>query len=232
MQAPISSRFVLVLLLLCFASSRKVVAEPPASYTSTTSNIPGVYGTNTANGDGVFGNATTGRGVVGASEGGIGVQGNAREGRGVVGVSDTQAGVEGQSQGYVGVWGETRAPSGAGGEFHNNGGGDLIRAGPGGVFRVSNNGDVFVRGQLIGAIGPEGPPGLPGPPGPPGPPGISVRTVAVCGSGDGQGKCNCAGREIARQIASLATPGCSVTSDTGACGIPIGAIGVCCVCAP
>ena len=226
MQAPISSRFVLVLLLICFAFSKKVTAEPPASYTSTTSNIPGVYGTNTANGDGVFGNATTGRGVVGASEGGIGVQGNAREGRGVVGVSDTKAGVEGQSQGYVGVWGETRAPSGAGGEFHNNGGGDLIRAGPGGVFRVSNNGDVFVRGQLIGATGPEGAPG------PPGPPGSPIHTVAVCGGGSGQGKCNCAGREIARQIAGLATPGCSVTSDTGACGIPIGAIGVCCVCVP
>ena len=34
---------------------------------------------------------------------------------------------------------------------------------------MSNNGDVFVRGQLIGVIGSEGPPGLPGPPGPPGP---------------------------------------------------------------
>jgi hypothetical protein len=121
------------------------------------------------------------------------------------------------------------APSGAGGEFHNNGGGDLIRAGSGGVFRVSNNGDVFIRGQLIGAPGPLGPPGPPGSPGPPGPP---VHTVAVCGGGSGQGKCNCAGREIARQIAGPATPGCSVTSDTGACGIPVGAIGVCCVCAP
>jgi hypothetical protein len=225
-QVPISSRIVLVFLLICFAFARQVTADPPASYTSTSPTIPGVYGTNTANGDGVFGKATAGRGVVGASEGGIGVQGTAREGRGVVGVSDTKAGVEGQSQGHVGVLGETRAPSGAGGEFHNNGGGDLIRAGSGGVFRVSNNGDVFVRGQLIGATGPEGSPG------PPGPPGTPVHTVAVCGGGSGQGKCNCAGREIARQIASPATPGCSVTSDTGACGIPIGAIGVCCVCAP
>jgi hypothetical protein len=198
-QAPISSRFVLVLLLVCFAFTRKVMADPPASYTSTSPTVPGVYGTNMANGDGVFGNATTGRGVVGASEGGIGVQGNAREGRGVVGVSDTKAGVEGQSQGHVGVWGETRAPSGAGGEFHNHGGGDLIRAGPGAVFRVSNNGDVFVRGQLFGATGSEGPPG---PPGPPGSPGSPVHTVAVCGGGSGEGKCNCAGREIARQIAS------------------------------
>ena len=157
MQAPISSRFVLILLLVCFACSRQVTSDPPASYTSTSPTVPGVYGTNTANGDAVFGNATMGRGVVGASEGGIGVHGHSREGRGVVGISDTKAGVEGQSRGYVGVWGETRSPSGAGGEFHNYGGGDLIRAGSDGVFRVSNNGDVFVRGQLMGATGPEGP---------------------------------------------------------------------------
>ena len=153
MQAPINSRFVLVLLLVCFAFSRQVTADPPASYTSTSPTVPGVYGTNMANGDGVFGNATTGRGVVGASEGGIGVQGNAREGRGVVGVSDTKAGVEGQSQGHVGVWGETRAPSGAGGEFHNNGGGDLIE----GEDRINHRlelagGRPFEGGLQVGAI--------------------------------------------------------------------------------
>ena len=124
MQAPISSHVVLILLLLYFTISSKVAADPSASYTSASPAVPGVYGTNTANGDGVFGSATTGRGVVGASESGIGVQGNAKEGRGVVGISATKAGVEGQSQGHVGVWGETRAPSGAGGEFYNNGGGD------------------------------------------------------------------------------------------------------------
>ena len=89
MQAPISSRIVLVFLLICCVFAKQLMADPPASYTSTSPTIPGIYGTNTANGDGVFGKATTGRGVVGASEGGIGVQGNAREGRGVVGVSDT-----------------------------------------------------------------------------------------------------------------------------------------------
>ncbi len=228
-QAPISSRFAFVLWLVCFTFASKIAADPSASYTSTSPAVPGVYGTNTADGDGVFGSATTGRGVVGASESGIGVQGNAKEGRGVVGVSNTKTGVEGQSQGHVGVWGETRSPSGAGGEFHNNGGGDLIRAGLDGVFRVSNNGDVFVRGQRLGTAGPEGPSG---PPGPPGPPGAAVHTIAVCGGGSGQGKCNCTGREIARQVASPTTPGCSVTSDTGACGVPVGAIGVCCVCAP
>jgi len=205
----------------------KVAADSAASYTSTRQAVPGVFGHHTANGDGVFGKAlTTGRGVLGVSESGAGVEGHAKEGRGVVGTSDTKAGVEGYSTDAVGVWGFTRAQSGAGGEFHNNGGGDLIRAGPGGVFRVSNNGDVFIRGQLIGATGAEGPQG------PPGPPGSPVHTIAVCGGGNGQGKCNCAGREIARQIAGPATPGCSVTSDTGACGIPVGAIGVCCVCAP
>src|SRR5262245_36308130 len=80
-QAPISSRFVLILLVVCFACSRQVMADPPASYTSTSPIVPGVYGTNTANGDAVFGNATMGRGVVGASEGGIGVHGHSRDGR-------------------------------------------------------------------------------------------------------------------------------------------------------
>jgi hypothetical protein len=234
-KAHIISRCALVSGIVFLVLPLKVSAEPTASYTSTSQAVPGVYGNNTANGAGVFGNAPTGRGVVGASESGIGVQGNAKEGRGVVGVSDTQAGVEGQSHGHVGVWGATAAPSGAGGEFHNSGGGDLIRAGAGGAFRVSNNGDVFIRGQLVGVTGPEGSPGLQGPPGPPGPqgpPGAPVHTVAVCGGGGGQGRCNCTGREIARQIASTTTPGCSVTSDTGVCGIPVGAIGVCCVCAP
>ena len=69
MQASISSRIVLVFLLICFVFAKQLMADPPASYTSTSPTIPGVYGTNTANGDGVFGKATTGRGVVGASEG-------------------------------------------------------------------------------------------------------------------------------------------------------------------
>jgi collagen triple helix repeat protein len=226
----------------------KVAADSAASYTSTRQAVPGVFGHNTANGDGVFGKAlTTGRGVLGVSESGAGVEGHAKEGRGVVGTSDTKAGVEGYSTDAVGVWGFTRAQSGAGGEFHNNGGGDLLRAGAGGLFRVSNTGDVLVRGQLLGAAGapgppgppgsqgspgPQGPPGSQGPQGPPGPPGPPVRTVAVCGGGTGSTRCSCTGREIARQVSGLTTPGCSVTSDTGTCSIPTGAIGICCVCAP
>src|SRR5215510_5177683 len=92
-QAPISSRVVLILLVVCFACSRQVTADPPASYTSTSPTVPGVYGTNTANGDGVFGNATMGRGVVGASEGGIAAHDHSRERRGVVAVIHTHAGV-------------------------------------------------------------------------------------------------------------------------------------------
>ncbi len=229
------SRLVLITLLLGCAWSRQVAAQSPTSSTSTRQTPPGVVGTSAANGDGVFGQATTGRGVVGISASGSGVQGNSQEGRGVVGISDTRTGVEGRSHSHVGVWGTTEAQTGAGGEFHNTGGGDLIRAGVGGLFRVTNTGDVLVRGQPISATGPEGPsgsPGLPGPPGPQGPPGAPVHTVAVCGGGSGQGKCNCTGREIARQVASPATPGCSVTADTGACAIPVGATGVCCVCAP
>jgi hypothetical protein len=223
------SRLILVTLLLGCTLSGQVAAQSPTSSTTAGQTPPGVFGTNTANGDGVFGKATTGRGVVGISASGSGVQGNSQEGRGVVGISDTRPGVEGRSQSHVGVWGITEALSGAGGEFHNTGGGDLIRAGAGGLFRVLNTGDVFVRGQPVSATGPEG---SPGPPGPQGPPGAPVHTVAVCGGGSGQGKCNCTGREIARQVASPATPGCSVTADTGACAIPVGAIGVCCVCAP
>ena len=226
------SRLILFALLLGCTLSRQVAAQSPTSSPATRQTPPGVFGTNTANGDGVFGSATTGRGVVGVSASGSGVQGNSQEGRGVVGISDAKAGVEGQSHSHVGVWGITEALSGAGGEFHNSGGGDLIRAGVGGLFRVSNTGDVFVRGQPVSVAGPEGPPGSPGLPGPQGPPGAPVHTVAVCGGGGGQGRCNCTGREIARQVASPPTPGCSVTADTGACAIPVGAIGVCCVCAP
>ena len=232
------SRLILVTLLLGCTLSGQVAAQSPTSSTTAGQTPPGVFGTNTANGDGVFGKATTGRGVVGISASGSGVQGNSQDGRGVVGISDTRPGVEGRSQSHVGVWGTTEAQTGAGGEFYNTGGGDLIRAGAGGLFRVTNTGDVFVRGQPVSATGPEGPPGspgLPGPPGsqgPPGPPGAPVQTVAVCGGGGGQGRCNCTGREIARQVASPTTPGCSVTADTGACAIPVGASGVCCVCAP
>jgi hypothetical protein len=222
-KAHVIARLALVPLWGFFVVSPELAADPPAAYISPSQAVPGVFGTNTANGDGVFGQATTGRGIIGVSESGIGVQGTTKAGPGVVGVSETQAGVEGYSQSDVGLRGTTRAPSGAGGEFQNDGGGDLIRAGAGGVFRVSNTGDIFVRGQLVGATGPEGPPG---------PPGAPVRTVAVCGGGDGQGRCNCTGREIARQRATTATPGCSVTSDTGACALPIGASGVCCICAP
>ena len=222
MKAHTIARVAIVSLILVFLVLYiKVAADSAASYTSTRQAVPGVFGHNTANGDGVFGKAlATGRGVLGVSESGAGVEGHAKEGRGVVGTSDTKAGVEGYSTDAVGVWGFTRAQSGAGGEFHNNGGGDLLRAGAGGLFRVSNTGDVLVRGQLLGAAG------APGPPGPP------VRTVAVCGGGTGSTRCSCTGREIARQVSGLTTPGCSVTSDTGTCSIPTGAIGICCVCAP
>src|SRR5262249_324866 len=151
MHAPTIARCAGALLLLLFCVfSLKVAADSAASYTSTRQAFPGVFGHNTANGDGVFGKArTTGRGVLGVSERGAGVEGHSKAGRGVGGTSDTQAGVEGYSRDAVGVWGLTRAQAGAGGEFHNNGGGDLLRAGAGGLFRVANNGGVLVRGQLL-----------------------------------------------------------------------------------
>jgi hypothetical protein len=68
--------------------------------------------------------------------GGFGVLGQSAQGPGMVGISENAVA--------------------AGGEFQNTGGGDLLRAGQAGAFRVLNNGDILVRGQKIGATGPQG----------------------------------------------------------------------------
>jgi hypothetical protein len=82
------------------------------------------------------------------------------------------------------------------------------------VFRVDNDGDVFVRGVAVGQQGPpgeRGPQGLPGPPGPPGP---AVRTIAACGPTPiGIPNCGCS-NVITQRIASPGTS-CAVTSDNG-----------------
>lgn len=180
---------LVVFLPLCM--SQVATADPPVVHESATKSVAGVVGVNTAGGDGVFGigKGTSGRGVVGTSEShngvvgisanfdavagnsitAVGVFGASTSGRGVVGVSTNASGVEGNSTSGTGVWGATSSKSAAGGEFHNNGGGDLIRAGKDTVFRVAPNGDVFVRGQLIGTTGAQGPQGPKGDPGPPGP---------------------------------------------------------------
>lgn len=150
----------------------------------------------TIGGAGVYGVSETGAGVRGESKAkwnsavhgihrgqGEGVYGEAVNGTGTVGKSTTWHGVYGETQstiGGVGVYGTTDSAQSAGGEFHNKGGGDLIRAGKDTVFRVSNNGDVFVRGQRIGATGPQGIPGPQGPQGLRGPPGPVSRAGCMC----------------------------------------------------
>lgn len=123
--------------------------------------------------------------------------------------------------------------------------GNYIQAGE--VFRVANNGDVFVREQLLAGVpGPPGPPGpqgpkgdrglqgdrgpqgQAGPQGPAGPQGLQgpagppVSTFAICGS-----SCGCNG---GRLITDVAAP-CTVTSNTGQCNA-IGFPNRCCVCSP
>lgn len=224
---------------------------------------PAVYG-EAADGDGVEGKSKgLGVGVRGIFTGekgagfrnlGPGVLGVSKKGEGVVGIGTTN-GVHGQSdaKAHSGVWGEntgggfgvagsTKSDSSAtAGIFTNFGSGDHIQAGdptdP--VFQVSNNGDVLVRGELIGKEGPPGKdgtvgkngvPGVPGPPGiqgPPGPPGPAVRTIAVCSAkpSTGLANCSCIGRVI-----STMGEECTVTSDTGTCSAGSG--GCCVVCAP
>lgn len=175
-------------LIMSLSLASRVMADPPVVHQSTIQNEAGVVGENTAGGDGVFGvGGTTGRGVVGTSDnhtgvegnsignGGIGVFGSGKSGRGVVGISEKNTAVEGNSNQGTGVWGSTNNASTAGAEFHNNGGGDLIRAGKNTEFRVQNNGDVLVRDKLLGqkgdkgdtgGKGADGERGIPGPPGP------------------------------------------------------------------
>lgn len=112
--------------------------------------------------------------------------------------------------------------------------GNYIQAGD--VFRVANNGDVFVRGQLlaggVGPIGPQGPPGPQGPVGPKGdrgpqgerglqgPSGPPVNSVAVCSQDCASG--------CSRTLVVVSAP-CRVTSDTGSCESS-GPFNKCCVC--
>lgn len=139
-------------------------------------------------------------------------------------LSHKGAGVSGGSDQWIGVFGTTKSPQAAGGEFQNTGGGDLLRAGLNGAFRVLNNGDVLVRGQKIGAAGAQG---AQGPKGEPGLPGPAVRSVAVCADATGVGNptCPCTNRTVTRQAGA-----CTVTSETGSCSAQQN--GCCAVCAP
>jgi len=159
------------------------------------------------------------------------------------------AGVDGQSESGEGVYGATSSAKAAGGWFENLSGGDHLQAGgmlknSGVVFRVTNNGDVLVRGRLIGAkgdqgdqgpqgvAGPQGPAGSQGivgragdrgPAGPQGPQGpVGGKSVAICGV---MAACGCSAGSL---VAGSHAP-CSVSADTGAC-TGEGPQTWCCVC--
>ncbi len=225
--------------LITYLLLSNAVAQPLTG-NSTEQGTPGVFGDNATGGDGIFGSGgAVGRGAVGTSGSGTGVEGNSKTGiavygsssttgRGVVGVTKSNTAVEGDSESGVGVWGTTKGATTAGGEFHNSGGGDLIRAGEGEAFRVLNNGDVLVRGQKIGQNGSPGPQGQRGPAGPQGAIGPAVHSVAMCAEANSLGlspTCTCNNRTLAKQSGA-----CTVTSDTGTCSAATA--GCCAVCSP
>jgi len=161
----------------------------------------------------------------------------------------TAFGVEGESDQGTGVHGATSSAVGTGGWFENLGGGDHLQAGGllkniGPKFRVANNGDVIVRGRVIGAkgdkgeTGPQGAQGVPGPiggqgpmgrtgdrgpTGPQGPQGpVGGKSIAACGV---MALCGCGAGTL---VVSSQAP-CSVSADTGGC-TGEGAQVLCCVC--
>ena len=116
-----------------------------------------------ASGNAIRGDAGTGNGVFGWSFG--------DRSAGVYGLAGSVSGVS------AGIRGNSKSPLGVGGEFINEGGGDLIRGrgeNQSTVFRVDRSGTVLARmfqdldGNVLGATGPAGPAGATGPAGPTG----------------------------------------------------------------
>lgn len=169
----------------------------------------------------------------------------------LVGFGVSAFGVDGQSENGTGVYGATSSAKAAGGWFENLAAGDHLQAGGmlkdiGPRFRVTNNGDVLLRGRLIGAkgdqgdqgpqgvAGPAGPTGAQGPVGrtgdrgpvgPQGPQGLvgGSKSVAICGV---MAACGCITGSL---VASSHAP-CSVSADTGGCTLGEGPQSWCCVC--
>lgn len=164
----------------------------------------------------------------------------------------TTFGVEGEGEDGIGVHGATNSTKAAGGWFENLNGGDHLQAGgfrknTGALFRVTNNGDVVVRGRVIGAKGDKGdqgeqglqgvpgPQGLSGgqgsigrtgdrgPAGPQGPQGpVGGKSIAACGV---MAACGCGAGTL---VVSSHAP-CAVSADTGGCS-GNGDQTLCCVC--
>ena len=169
---------------------------------------------------------------------GAGVRGTSKKGTGVIGIGGTN-GVQGSSSsksnsgvwgnntgGGYGVAGSTSSADAAGGVFSNSAG-DQIQAGTdlqNPVFRVSRDGDVYVRGTLIGQRGKDGINGKDGRDAP--------VVVAMCfhsaNPSNSTGACASA---CSGQVVTHIAGGCTVSTGTPGqgCGWQ-GVDGVCCVC--
>jgi hypothetical protein len=206
---------------------------------TTTKAGAAITGVGETKGMGVYGQARgTYPGVRGVSlDKGPGVLGESELSNGVKGVSgsSTDSGVYGVNLlGGSGVAGSTTGkPSGAGGVFSHLGGGDHIRAGvdpANPAFQVKSNGDVFVRGALIGQTGPAGPAGPAGANGATGPQGPSGPGIAVgiCHKASCVGVCmggatlTSSAPSPCQITFSSGAPGCSYAGDVGQAN--------CCVC--
>jgi hypothetical protein len=155
-------------------------------------------------------------------------------GRGLTGVASSVSGVA------YGVEGRSASPAGAGGNFVNTGGGDLLhgRNVDGGpvVFRVANDGKIFVNGMQVGLQGPQGDKGAPGTPGLPGDPGAkgdpatsgSIATYCIVTPGNCFNKCQNGSVLLAEAVVSGNSP-CYVTSSAGPCSSGDSS-SACCVC--
>lgn len=142
----------------------------------------------------------------------------------------------------TGVEGRSASPSGAGGVFVNTGGGDLIEAknsvsgSP--VFRVANDGNLWVNGTQIGLTGPkgnqgpqgcQGPQGVKGDPGGTGPQGpTGVNMFAVCVEAPTSACISACNGGMVTSVASPCTIGIPPNQSNGC--VYNGSDGACCLC--
>ena len=155
----------------------------------------------------------------------------------VVGIA-TNFGTGVKGQGEIGVVGVSESATGVGGSFQS--GGDIIKGVNSKhqiVFRVGQDGNIFVRGELAGQNGRDGAQGVQGPEGPqgaqglqgvPGIAGPTVKSFAVCGDNVpgtlAEAICSCN-----KKVAIQKGP-CQVTAEAGSCSANSG--GCCAVCTP
>ena len=176
---------------------------------------------------------------------GAGVRGISKNGPGVVGVGGTD-GIQGSSSsksnsgvwgnntgGGYGVAGSTSSANAAGGVFSNSAG-DQIQAGTdlkNPVFRVSHDGDVYVRGTLIGQRGKDGVNGTNGIKGKDGKDAPVVVALCFYSSNPSNSIGACASACSAGQVVTHQSGRCIVSTGTpGQSCQWLGVDGVCCVC--